>query len=93
MVDERAVLEARHGIITAIAADTASLVAAVAADVGESPETVHPVVGRSAASPQQLAAKGGPAPRDPAGDGAFRGSQHGRDLGLRVPVDDVEQQG
>jgi len=44
MVDERAVLEARHGIITAVAEQTASLVAGVAEDVGESPETVRPVV-------------------------------------------------
>jgi hypothetical protein len=44
MIDERAVLEARHGIITAIAGESASLVAGVAADVGESPETVRPVV-------------------------------------------------
>jgi hypothetical protein len=44
MVDEQMVLEARHGIITAIAGESASLVAGVAADVGESPETVRPVV-------------------------------------------------
>jgi len=44
MIDERAVLEARHGIITAIAAESASLVEGVAADVGESPDTVRPVV-------------------------------------------------
>jgi hypothetical protein len=44
MIDEQAVLEARHEIITAIAGESASLVAGVAADVGESPETVRPVV-------------------------------------------------
>ena len=44
MIDERAVLEARHLIITAIAGESASLVAGVADDVGESPETVRPVV-------------------------------------------------
>jgi hypothetical protein len=44
MIDERAVLEARHEIISAIAADSASLVAGVADDVGESPDAVRPVV-------------------------------------------------
>jgi PucR-like helix-turn-helix protein len=44
MIDERAVLEARHGIITAIAGESESLVAGVAADVGESPDAVRPVV-------------------------------------------------
>jgi hypothetical protein len=44
MFDERAVLEARHRIITTIAEESANLVAGVAADVGESPETVRPVV-------------------------------------------------
>jgi hypothetical protein len=44
MVDERAVLEARHGVISDIAAESATLVAGVADDVGESPETVRPVV-------------------------------------------------
>jgi len=44
MIDERAVLEARHTIISAIAAESDSLVAGVAADVGESPDTVRPVV-------------------------------------------------
>ena len=44
MVDEPRVLEARHGVMTAIAGNMASLVAAVAEDVGETPETVRPVV-------------------------------------------------
>ena len=44
MVDERTVLESRHGIITAIAADSESLVAGVADDVGESPDAVRPAV-------------------------------------------------
>jgi hypothetical protein len=44
MVDERAVLEARHGVMTAIAGNVSSLVAAVAADVGEPPDAVRPVV-------------------------------------------------
>jgi hypothetical protein len=44
MIDERAVLEARHGIITAIAGESVGLVAGVADDLGESPDTVRPVV-------------------------------------------------
>ena len=44
MVDEPRVLEARHGVMTAIAGDVARLVAAVAEDVGETPEAVRPVV-------------------------------------------------
>ena len=44
MVDEPRVLEARHGVMTAIAGDMARLVAAVAEDVGETPEAVRPVV-------------------------------------------------
>ena len=44
MVDEPRVLEARHGVMTAIAGDIARLVAAVAEDVGETPEAVRPVV-------------------------------------------------
>ena len=44
MVDEPAVLEARHGIISAIADNLPSLVSAVADDVGETPEAVRPVV-------------------------------------------------
>ncbi len=44
MVDEQAVLEARHAILTDIAGESAKLVARVADDVGESPETVRPAV-------------------------------------------------
>ena len=44
MVDEQAVLEARHAILTDIAGESARLVARVADDVGESPETVRPAV-------------------------------------------------
>jgi len=44
MFDERTVLEARHGIISAIAADSESLVVGVAEDVGETADAVRPAV-------------------------------------------------
>ena len=44
MTDARGVLEARQGILAAIASESPALVAAVAADVGEPPEAVRPAV-------------------------------------------------